>query len=105
MITILLFLIVILIPLREGYQQRDRVEPSKYTSNIWHGLGLIMRLILILFIYITTKNLIYTTATLFMLTVVYSIACAIGSKQKWYYLSNRGIDKILRRLLFWIDFN
>jgi len=104
MITYLLILIALLITLREGLQQRDRVAHSKQMSKLWHGVGFVIRMLLITVVYLLTFNLILTVVTGLILTVFYSIACAIGSKQKWYYLSDSGIDKLLKKLLFFIKF-
>jgi VIT1/CCC1 family predicted Fe2+/Mn2+ transporter len=100
----LLIVISLLISLREGLQQRDRVSPSKLMSKLWHGVGFVLRMLLIVFVYFLTHDILLTLIITFILSILYSISCAIGSKQKWYYLSNSGIDKILRKLLFFIKY-
>jgi uncharacterized protein involved in cysteine biosynthesis len=99
MIVYLLISIALLITLREGLQQRDRVAHTELMSGLWHFVGLIIRVTLITVVYLLTYNLILTLLTGLILTVFYSIACAIGSKQKWYYLSDTGIDGFIKRLL------
>jgi len=56
----------------------------------------IIRLLLIAVVYLLSYNLILTVVTGLILTVFYSISCAIGSKQKYYYLSDRGIDGFIK---------
>jgi len=99
MIIYILITIALLVTLREGLQQRDRVEPSKLMSDLWHFVGLVIRLTLITIVYLFTYNLYLTVVTGLILTVFYSISCAIGSKQKWFYLSDRGIDGFIKRTL------
>jgi len=99
MIVYLLIAISLLITLREGLQQRDRVAHTELMSGLWHFVGLVIRLTLITIVYLFTYNLYLTVVTGLILTVFYSISCAIGSKQKWYYLSDRGIDGFIKRIL------
>jgi hypothetical protein len=40
-----------------------------------------------------------------LLSVGYNISCNIGLKKKWYYVSNTGIDGIIRKLLPFINFD
>lgn len=101
----LILLIALLITLREGLQQRDRVAHSKLMSDLWHGVGFIMRVAVFVLLYMITKDYLILSIAAFIMFVLYSIACSIGSKQKWYYVSNRGIDKIIRKLFFFINFD
>jgi NhaP-type Na+/H+ or K+/H+ antiporter len=105
MIQYLILLIALLITIREGLQQRDRVEHTKLMSNLWHGVGLIMRVAVFVLLYLITNDVVILTITGVILFVLYSISCSIGSKQKWYYVSNRGIDKLIRKLFFFVNFN
>lgn len=102
---ILLIIITLLITLREGFQQADSLKHSEHLSKIWHILGFLIRsLLFTLFYIIGTHWLILATSVLIMWPL-YNIACNIGRKQKWYYLSNSGIDKILRKIFFFIKFD
>ena len=41
----LVLVIAILIIVREGFQQRDRVDPNKGYSKAWHWFGFLLRLL------------------------------------------------------------
>ena len=105
MMTYLILLIALLITLREGLQQRDRVAHTKFMSDLWHGVGLVMRIAVFVLLYMLTKDWIMLSIAAFVMFVLYSISCSIGSKQKWYYVSNRGIDRIIRKLFFFVNFD
>jgi len=46
-ITSLILLVAVLIAVREGFQQRDRIEPEKGFSKAWHWFGFLLRFLLI----------------------------------------------------------
>jgi len=103
--TYIILLIALLITIREGLQQRDRVQHTKLMSDLWHGVGLVMRIVVFVLLYMLTKDWIMLSIAAFVMFVLYSISCSIGSKQKWYYVSNRGIDGVIRKLFFFINFD
>jgi len=103
-LTSILIVLGLFLVAREGFQQRDRIEPNKDYSKAWHIMGWFMRLLLVGAIYQCTLNWYYVVGMTFLLWVIYNISCNIGSKQKWFYLSDSGIDKILRKILFFVKF-
>jgi len=85
----------VLIVLRESFKRRDEVKPSKAVSNWWHIYGWFMRLFVIGIVYQVSHNWWYVLFMVVLLFPIYNIGCAIGGKQKWYYLSGKGIDGLL----------
>ncbi len=104
MILLILFAIVLLIVLREGYQQADSKEPSEQLSKIWHTLGGFMRAFIVVLFYLLNAHLYILIAIVFLLWPVYNIACNLGRKQHPLYLSDRGIDKLIKKVLFFVKF-
>ncbi len=103
----LIFAVAILIVIREGFQQRDRVEPKKFYSDMWHLQGLVIRLLIFGLVYRLAPEsykIILSVITAVLFWPVYNISCNIGMRRKWYYLSNKGIDKVIRKVLFFINF-
>lgn len=101
---ILIFAIAFLIVFREGYQQADNVRHSKRLSAIWHGLGFLMRLFVFALIYLSGANVYLLIAAGLLMWPVYNIACNISRGQHWFYLSNHGIDKLIKKVLFFVKF-
>lgn len=94
-----------MIVLREGYQQRDDVAPSKKLSKIWHTIGWVKRVLVFVLLYLLNANWILLTIAGVSMWILYNIACNIGRKQKWYYVGKSGIDGIIRRILPFIKFD
>lgn len=90
---------------REGFQMRDKKEPNQGYSTAWHAMGWFMRLFIVGIIFQLTWSIPLTIVMALLLTVGYNISCNIGLKQKWYYVSNKGIDKIIRKVFFFINFD
>jgi len=95
----LLMAIAVLIVIREGFQQRDRVDPGKGYSKAWHWFGFIMRLLLAGAIYQTSQSWTLTIITIAFLWVGYNMSCNIGAKKPLFYLSDKGIDGAIKRFL------
>lgn len=104
-ITSMLIVLSLFVIVREGFQQRDRVAPSDNASLSWHWFGLLIRLLIVGLMFQYTYNWYLTGLIAFILSVVYTVSCNVGSKNKLYYLSNRGIDKLIRKILFFINFD
>lgn len=101
----LLLLVCLLITVREGFQQRDRVEPENGYSKAWHWFGFLMRFLVFALVFRLGQSWIYNSIAIVILWPLYNIACNIGMKQKWYYLSNKGIDGFIRKCLPFINFD
>lgn len=101
----LIIVVALFIVVREGFQQRDRVEPENGYSKAWHWFGFLIRLMVAGIMFQSSKDWLLTGLTIFILWPVYNIACNIGAKQKWYYLSKSGIDLIIRKCLPFINFD
>ena len=96
---IILLLITVLTTLREGFQQRDRVEPSGSVRFVWHMYGWLIRFLVFALLYLAGSGWIILSASVFVMWPIYNVACNIGMKKKWYYLSDKGIDKYIKRFL------
>jgi fatty-acid desaturase len=90
---------------REIFQLRDKTEPNKGYSKAWHAMGWFMRLLVVGLIFQATFNWLLTTLMIIILWPVYNISCNIGLKRKWYYVSNSGIDWVIRKIFFFINFD
>lgn len=104
-IIVTAIIISLLITAREGYQQRDRVEPKQKYSKIWHQLGFFIRFLLTGITFVLTLNWYLTSLMVIIFWPLYNIACNIGAKKKWYYLSDKGIDGMIRKLLPFVKFD
>lgn len=103
-ISLIIALAVFLI-VREGFQMRDKTEPENGYSRAWHWFGFLMRLMVAGIMFQISGSWLLTGLIAFILWPVYNIACNIGLKKKWYYLSNSGIDLILRKVFFFVNFD
>ena len=101
----MVIVIALLLAVREGFSLRDKIEPDKGFSKAWHWFGFLIRLLLAGIMFQASFNWFLTGIVIVILWPVYNIASNIGLKQKWYYLSNKGIDGILRKLLPFIKFD
>ena len=99
-LALALFLVV-----REGFQMRDRIDWNKSLSKAWHWFGFLMRLMVVGIMYLVSRNWWLTLLVAFMLSVLYNIACNIGLKRKWYYVSKSGIDGLIRKILPFVNFD
>ena len=99
-LVVALFLIA-----REGFQQRDRVDPSNPVSKTWHAFGWFMRLLITGVAYQSTGSYLYVLLFVVLFWPVYNISCNIGAKRKWYYVSKSGIDGLIRKMFYKINFD
>ena len=104
MILSILFSIALLIVMREGYQQADSKEPSEQLSDVWHTLGWFMRALVILSMYLLDADLYLLIAAGLVMWPIYNVACNLGRKQHPLYLSDHGIDKLIKKVLFFVKF-
>lgn len=98
MSTKLLSLVIVLGLLtvaREFYLLRDKKEPNGANSNWWHIYGLLSRLMIVGLTFQLTFSWFLTILMILLLTVGYNIACSLALRQKWDYLSDKGIDKVI----------
>ncbi len=102
---IVIFTTIIMLILREGFQQRDSIIPNKKIKAIWHGLGWVIRFNLLFLLYILKIDIWFLILAIILMWPVYNIACNIGRKQKWYYVGKNGIDGIIRKILPFIKFD
>jgi len=101
---IALFL-ALLIVFREGFQQADWKKPNPSYSDIWHLLGWVMRFIVFGILFRAGANWIVLSVSVVMMWPIYNIAINIGRGNKWYYVSKKGIDGVIRKVLFWVNFD
>ncbi len=94
-----------MIILREGFQQRDNIAHTKKLSKIWHAIGFAMRALVFVLLYLMGTGWLLLVVAGVLMWIVYNIACNIGRKQKWYYVSKSGIDGIIRKILPFIKFD
>jgi hypothetical protein len=101
----LLLLIALLITIREGFQQRDILVPDPAVSFAWHLYGWMIRFFVFSLLFRLGATFWMLVLSVFIMWPLYNIACNIGRKNKWYYLSDKGLDGIIRKMLPFINFN
>jgi len=101
----LILFLSLLIVIREGFQQADWKKHNPAYSDIWHLLGWVMRFIAFALLYRFGASWITLIISVVIMWPVYNIACNIGRGNKWYYLSKKGIDLLLRKVFFFVNFD
>jgi hypothetical protein len=101
----ILLAIGFLIVIREGFQQRDRVDPNQSISALWHSYGFVIRFLVFGLLYRDGASWLTLTSSVILMWPLYNLACNIGGKKKWYYVSKKGIDLIIRKILFFVNFD
>lgn len=103
--TIIIFAIILMIILREGFQQRDNIAHTKKLSKTWHAMGFVMRALVFVLLYLRGVGWVLLVVAGLSMWMVYNITCNIGRKQKWYYVGKSGIDGVIRKVLPFINFD
>ena len=98
-ITILILIIIILIAIWNGLVIEWKLT-GKY-SSLWHITGLVTRLLLISIVYIVS-GLWWSLGAVMLSWIPYNIIISLIVWNKWWYLSDSGIDKIFKNILQWI---
>jgi len=106
----LIFIIAIAVVLREGVQERYRISPYNKWSELWHRIGLVVRMFLVFVIgYLTKQSLLMQIILCSLATIIlwplYNISCNIGAKKNWKYLRKKGIDGVIRKIFPNINFD
>ena len=98
-----LFLALILIALREGMVLSN---PEKYDRE-WHLAGWAIRGCIIAVIVMLTKPdyWAYFIPALILAWPVYNITINLFKGMKWYYVSDKGIDKLIRKTFWFVNFD
>jgi hypothetical protein len=90
----------------EGFRLWDKRLPNRAKSHIWHTFGSIVRMFIVGIFYQATQSYLLTIAFGIPAIVIYSAVCAYANGLKhWYSLSDKGIDLIIRKVLFFINFD
>ena len=90
----------------EGFRLWDARIPDSSKSHVWHTFGSIVRLLVVGIFYQATQSYWLTAAFGIPAIVIYSAVCAIATgKKHWYSLSDKGVDLIIRKVLFFINFD
>lgn len=112
----ILIVMAIFIIAKEGFRISDTIKPTDAKSHAWHTFGSFIRLFVVgifweashlVDTYIHPVNTNLNTAIFgISFILMYSIVCAYSSgKKHWYSLSKHGIDLVIRKVLFFIDFD
>jgi len=99
------FALALLIVIRESFQERTRVKPNPGISDLWHAYGWLMRFLLFGLLYRSGATWLMLSASVIIMWPLYNIGCNIGAGRRWYYVSKRGIDLIIRKILFFVNFD
>jgi hypothetical protein len=98
-----------LIAVREGLVIKDMNDniSSPLLSAWWHRIGFVIRFFLILSVFLILKKdfglrsfqlWLIVSISILLASAWYNIAINLINKQKWYYLSNKGIDGFIKKL-------
>jgi len=98
-VTILIFIIIILIATWNGLVIQWKLT-GKY-SKLWHITGLVTRLLLIAIVYITS-GLWWSICAVLLSWIPYNIIISLIVWNKWWYLSDKGIDGFIKRFWLWL---
>lgn len=101
----ILFFLIFLIVAREGFQQADCKKHNPAYSDIWHILGFMMRFIIFGVLFQVGAKTWALALSVILMWPVYNIVINIGRGNKWFYVSKRGIDLLIRKVFFFIDFD
>jgi len=101
----IIFFLIFLIVAREGFQQADWKKHNPAYSDIWHVLGWVMRFIAFAMLYRTDANWIMLAVSVILMWPIYNIFINIGRGNKWYYVSKKGIDLLIRKVFFFVNFD
>jgi len=101
---------LLLVVLREGFKRRSEVDPKNGAwSHTWHVFGWGIRGCFIAILGILLKHTdvmwLFVVLAIILAWPVYDIACAIGAGRKWYYRSDKGMDKVIRKIFWFVNFD
>ena len=105
------FILMLFILFREGFNMRERITPDVDYAEGWHKIGWWLRAMVFIIVQLITKEIgvreqiIYGLATLITLWPLYNLACNIGLRRKWYYVGKKGIDWVIRKIFYKVNFD
>lgn len=107
--VIFLALALFLIALREGMVLSNWQTGKQKYLQTWHRAGWAIRFCLISAVAMLTKHTgfmwYFVAGSVVVAWPVYNIIINLFTGKKWYYLSNKGIDGIIRKCLPFIKFD
>lgn len=101
----MLFFLIAMLVLREAFQQADFKKHNPAYSDIWHILGFMMRFIIFGVLFQVGAKTWVLALSVLLMWPAYNVAINIGRGNKWYYVSKRGIDGIIRKVFFFVNFD
>jgi len=109
-----IFLILISFLVKEGaeraFDRKDKTPRSKW-SRLYHIMSLFVRIGLFLLLGLLTKHIpgimkfIYLATFAFLAWPGYNITINLFRGDKWYYVGTDGIDRVIRKILFFVNFD
>jgi hypothetical protein len=103
----LILLALFFLAWREGVLQKYiYIERGAWLSTLWHWLGGAARGCLIAAVAFLTLSVWWTLGALFAGGLLYNVFINIYKGHKWWYVGTVALtDKIIRKVLFFINFN
>ena len=103
--TILLFSVIALIALWNGYVIRWFLTKDEKYSKIWHGIGFMVRALLCATLYLQAGLLLALIAA-FVCWLPYNVIINLVNKWPMFYVGKSSkIDLLIRRVFFFINFD
>ncbi len=92
---------------REGVLQKYiYIERSSWLSKLWHWLGGAARACLIAAVMVLTLSVWWTLGAVIAGGLLYNVFINIFKGHKWWYVGTVAFtDRMIRKVLFFIDFN
>jgi len=100
MITAIIISLILLTALWNGLVIQWYLTKDQRYSKYWHAVGFIIRGLLVLLIYLHTKDHLLTGITAFISWIPYNMIINICMKQPIFYIGRTStIDKFIRKIL------
>jgi hypothetical protein len=100
--TLTLLIILILIAIWNGmvinWKTAYNEDKALKISKQWHKVGLVIRFLIVALIAYTTLNVYWIVGSVLLSWFGYNIIINLVRGMKWYYLSDSGIDGIIKKL-------
>ena len=90
---------VLFLVVHEWFRMRSSVDKNKAYSKAWHIMSWFVRLMITGIIHQAYFNWWITSAAIVFFFPVWNLVCANALRQKWNYLSDHGIDAIIKTII------
>lgn len=112
--VILIFFVLFAFLIKEGAERaydKEVKSPKNKLSKLYHIMSFFVRVGLFLTLGIVTKDfetnikLLLLSSFAFISWTGYNIVINLFRKDKWYYVGTSGVDLVIRKVFFFINFD